>query len=145
MTFFIGAALEFLCAMTPEKNQSSKRLQSGFIENLNGAVRENPMAAALIGVGVSWMFFRGSRITDFGLANASQKVTGAVGSKVQQPRKLLRLDCRPPVQESARWRKTPARPFPLRRAMRLAPPRPSRATLPSVLRVMRRRKAAMTF
>ena len=64
--------------MTPEKNQSSKRLQSGFVENLNGAVRENPMAAALIGVGVSWMFFRGSRITDFGLANASQKVTGAV-------------------------------------------------------------------
>jgi hypothetical protein len=68
--------------MNTEMDRSSKvRSASGFIENLNVAVRENPVAATLIGVGVSWMFFRGSRMSDFGLAGASQKVARAVGSK----------------------------------------------------------------
>jgi hypothetical protein len=67
--------------MSTEMNRSSKSLPSGFIENLNVAVRENPVAAALIGVGVTWMFFRGSRISDLGLADASQRFAGVVGSK----------------------------------------------------------------
>lgn len=75
--------------MSTEMSGSSKRLPSGFIENLNVAVRENPVAAALIGVGVSWMFFRGSRISDLGLADASQKVAGAVGSKAAAATKTV--------------------------------------------------------
>jgi hypothetical protein len=32
-----------------------------FLDNLNGAIRENPVAAGLIGVGVAWMVFGQSR------------------------------------------------------------------------------------
>ena len=68
--------------MNTEMDRSSKRRSAtGFIENLNVAVRENPVAAALIGVGISWAFFRGSRMSDFGLAGTSQKVARVVGSK----------------------------------------------------------------
>jgi hypothetical protein len=46
----------------------------GFVDDLNDAVRENPVSAALVGMGLLWLFFGGSKVSAFG-ANV-----GAVGS-----------------------------------------------------------------
>lgn len=35
----------------------------GFVHGLNDAIRENPLAAGLIGMGVFWMLFRNSKVT----------------------------------------------------------------------------------
>jgi hypothetical protein len=41
---------------------------AGFVEDLNGAIRENPIAAGLVGMGVLWMVFGGSRLPGTGSA-----------------------------------------------------------------------------
>lgn len=53
----------------------------GFVDSLNVAVRENPVAASLIGMGALWMLFGGARVPSFGakLNNAARSVAGAVG------------------------------------------------------------------
>jgi hypothetical protein len=55
---------------------------SGFVNDLNGAVRKNPIAAGLVGTGILWMFFGGSRVFDFGkaLPAAGTQVSGAVSA-----------------------------------------------------------------
>jgi hypothetical protein len=55
---------------------------AGFVDDLNGAVRENPVAAGLVGMGVLWMFFGSARISAFGstLPNVARTVTNAVGA-----------------------------------------------------------------
>jgi phage-related protein len=54
----------------------------GFIDDLNGAIRENPLAAGLVGAGVLWMFMGGNRLSAFGkaLPGAAGAVTNAVGA-----------------------------------------------------------------
>jgi hypothetical protein len=55
---------------------------AGFVDDLNGAIRENPVAAGLVGMGVLWMFIGGDRFSAFGksLPGAAGAVSGAVGS-----------------------------------------------------------------
>lgn len=61
---------------------ASNNAAAGFLNDLNGAVRENPIAASLIGVGVLWMILGGSKTSVIGeaVAGATEKVTGAVSS-----------------------------------------------------------------
>jgi hypothetical protein len=40
---------------------TTKRVE-GLVDDLNGAIRENPLAAGLIGMGVAWMLFGGSKM-----------------------------------------------------------------------------------
>ena len=47
----------------------------GFVDDLNGAIRESPVAAGLIGMGVLWMLFGSERIFA-----ATRSVTNAVGA-----------------------------------------------------------------
>ncbi len=53
-----------------------------FIDDLNGAIWENPVAAGLVGMGVLWMFFGGDRGSALRstLAGAAGTVTNAVGA-----------------------------------------------------------------
>ena len=55
---------------------------SGFVNELNGAILKNPIAAGLVGTGVLWMFFGGFRAFDFGkaLPAATTQLSGAVGA-----------------------------------------------------------------
>ncbi len=55
---------------------------AGFVDDLNGAIRENPVAAGLVGMGVVWMFFGSSRIAALGqsLPGAARAVTQAAGA-----------------------------------------------------------------
>jgi hypothetical protein len=57
----------------------------GFVDDLNGAIRENPVAAGLIGMGVLWMFFGSARISAAGqtLPGAARGVTNAVGAAAE--------------------------------------------------------------
>ena len=52
----------------------------GFGDALNGAIRENPVAAGLIGMGALWMFFGGAKVPGFGskLTGAARSAAGAV-------------------------------------------------------------------
>ena len=52
-----------------------------FAQHLENAVRENPVPAALIGMGFLWMFMGGSRISLFGedRARSTRSVSGGVG------------------------------------------------------------------
>src|ERR1700674_557062 len=45
---------------------TASRSGSDFVNALQDAVRENPISAALIGMGVLWMFMGGSNTTLFG-------------------------------------------------------------------------------
>jgi hypothetical protein len=49
-----------------------------FLDNLNHAVRENPVAAGLIGVGLAWMTFGGSRTVIRETQGAAQAAKGTV-------------------------------------------------------------------
>ena len=53
----------------------------GFVDDLNGAIRENPVAAGLVGMGVLWMFFGSSKLAALGktLPGAARAVTQAAG------------------------------------------------------------------
>ena len=57
---------------------------AGFVDDLNGAIRENPVAAGLVGMGVLWMFIGGDRFSAFGksLPGAAGAVTGAVSGAI---------------------------------------------------------------
>jgi hypothetical protein len=54
---------------------------AGFVEDLSGAVRENPIAAGLVGMGVCWMLFGGSRLSGLGsaLPDATRNLPGKIG------------------------------------------------------------------
>jgi uncharacterized protein YjbJ (UPF0337 family) len=55
-----------------------------FIDDLNGAVRDNPLAAAAIGAGMLWMFFGRSRMSALGkVPAAAGAAASAVGSAAQ--------------------------------------------------------------
>jgi hypothetical protein len=58
---------------------------AGFVEDLNGAIRENPLAAGLVGMGVLWMFFGNARLSAFGsaLPGAAMTATRAVGAAAE--------------------------------------------------------------
>jgi hypothetical protein len=68
----------------PTATHKSGALQ-GFVDDLNGAIRENPLAAGLIGAGVLWMFFGGGRISGVAsaLPGAARNMAGAVGAAAQ--------------------------------------------------------------
>lgn len=67
--------------MTTQTATNGGTLQ-GFVDDLNGAVRANPVAAGLIGAGVLWMFFGRSRLP--GAAwSAANSMAGAVGAAAQ--------------------------------------------------------------
>jgi hypothetical protein len=59
------------------------RLES-FIEDLNGAVRENPIAAGLIGAGIIWLAFGNSNMLAAGrkLPGAAKSTKNAVGHSI---------------------------------------------------------------
>lgn len=55
---------------------------SGFVDDLNDAIRENPVAAGLIGMGVLWMIFGTSKMSSLGskLPGVGSAVTGSIGA-----------------------------------------------------------------
>jgi hypothetical protein len=55
-----------------------------FIDELNGAIRDNPVPAALIGAGLFWMFMGGARNTVLG--GASRSLFGGLAYGAQQTR-----------------------------------------------------------
>jgi len=69
--------------------QTSNALGRGFVGELDNAVRENPVSAALIGMGVLWLFFGGGKATSFaamlpGAArDAASGIASALGSGMQ--------------------------------------------------------------
>lgn len=68
--------------MSLDRSNTRDSVSKGFVDDLNGAIRENPVAAGLIGMGVLWMFFGGARVSAFGgkLPGAAKSVAGAVGA-----------------------------------------------------------------
>lgn len=54
----------------------------GFVDDLNGAVRENPIAAGLVGMGVLWMLFGSRRVSRIGRAipRGVRRAAGSIGS-----------------------------------------------------------------
>ena len=71
--------------MTAEQHTRQDVPAPNFFDNLNGAVRDNPIAASVIGVGVLWMLFGSSKLSRLGgsVIDASQSTAGAVGSGVR--------------------------------------------------------------
>jgi hypothetical protein len=65
--------------------QTQKDALLGFVDDLNGAVRDNPVAAGLIGAGLLWMLFGGARISGAAgaLPGAARRVADAVGAAAQ--------------------------------------------------------------
>jgi hypothetical protein len=62
------------------------RSKSGrFVDDLNDAVRQNPIAASLIGMGALWMLFGGAKIPAFApkVSDAARAAAGAIGSATQ--------------------------------------------------------------
>jgi hypothetical protein len=61
--------------------QRTHQVTSGFANDLNDAIRENPVAAGLIGLGVIWMVLGGAKVSTLGskLLGAARTITGAVG------------------------------------------------------------------
>jgi hypothetical protein len=57
----------------------------GFVDDLNGAIRENPVAAGLVGMGVLWMFFGSARLSAFGsaLPGTTRNVTSVIGAAAE--------------------------------------------------------------
>ena len=66
------------------KNQNAGGIVR-FVDGLNGAIRENPVAAGLVGMGVLWMFFGSARISAFGsaLPGAAMTATKLVGTAAE--------------------------------------------------------------
>ncbi len=64
--------------MTMYSSSRNARRSGSFGDELNAAIRENPVAAGLVGAGVLWMLF-GGRLGS-GLPGAARTVTNAVGS-----------------------------------------------------------------
>ena len=62
--------------------QEASRLNSGFTHRLNDAIRENPVSAGLVGLGLVWMVLEGSKASTIPskLPGAARAVTEAVGS-----------------------------------------------------------------
>jgi hypothetical protein len=54
----------------------------GFVDDLNGAVRENPIAAGLVGLGVAWMLFGNRRVSRMGrvIPRSARRAAGSIGS-----------------------------------------------------------------
>lgn len=71
--------------MTAEQHTRQDVPAPSFFDNFNGAVRDNPIAASVIGVGVLWMLFGSSKLSRLGgsVIDASQSTAGAVGSGVR--------------------------------------------------------------
>lgn len=68
--------------MTAQTSTHKGGALQGFVDDLNDAVRENPVAAGLIGAGVLWMFFGGGRVSG-AAKSAANSVAGAVGAAAQ--------------------------------------------------------------
>lgn len=71
--------------MTTQDTKENAGGVAGFVDDLNEAIRENPVAAGLVGIGVLWMFFGSARISAFGnaLPQATKTATNAVGFAAQ--------------------------------------------------------------
>jgi hypothetical protein len=56
-----------------------------FVDDLNGAIRENPVSAGLVGLGVLWMFFGSAKIAGFANAwpGATKQVTNTLRSATE--------------------------------------------------------------
>ena len=66
-------------------SDATRRTTGSFVDDLNDAIRENPIAASLIGMGALWMFFGGAKIPAFGpkISSAARVAAGTVGSATQ--------------------------------------------------------------
>jgi hypothetical protein len=71
--------------MTMQSTKQDASGIAGFVEDLNSAIRQNPIAAGLVGMGVLWMFFGGTRISAFGsaLPGAAMTATKVIGTAAQ--------------------------------------------------------------
>src|SRR5215217_7193966 len=78
-------------AVYPPLDYAPTRQRRDFVQELTDAARENPVSAALIGMGVLWMFMGGSRSSLFGGATkvagvaygAARSGAGFVGDAAQ--------------------------------------------------------------
>lgn len=70
--------------MTMVNNTPRQPDVSRFANGLNNAVRDNPIAAALIGIGAVWMFVGGAKLAAAGgaVAGATKDAGGAVGAGI---------------------------------------------------------------
>lgn len=70
--------------MTTVNTTPRKPAASQFVSGLKDAVRDNPIAAGLIGLGAVWFFVGGSRMAALGgvMAGATGSAGGAVGSGI---------------------------------------------------------------
>ena len=69
----------------PEDGMSSPGAKSDFIGELSEAIRENPIPAALVGVGILWLFTGGRNVMLAGGATyrGVRSVTGGVAQGIQ--------------------------------------------------------------
>ena len=69
--------------MSVTQEKAGARL--GFVDDLNAAVRDNPVAAGLIGIGVLWMIFGGAKVSAVGnrIPGAARAVAGGVGTAAE--------------------------------------------------------------
>jgi len=51
--------------MTMQSSQDASSGRPQFVDGLNSAIRENPVAAGLVGLGVLWMFFGTAKVNTF--------------------------------------------------------------------------------
>jgi len=76
--------------MTLVQTAPSRSTASRFLDDLNGSVRENPVAAGLIGAGLLWMMFGGSKMNiRGGVANAARHLGDAVESGAGAARRAV--------------------------------------------------------
>ena len=87
--------------------------QTSFVDALNGAIRENPLAATLVGAGVFWMLFgsrvpalasalpEAARVAGQSVVSAGQKGTDLV-SEAMEAGKARMADAASRVSETAR-------------------------------------------
>ena len=71
--------------MSFDQSNTRAPVGKGFADDLKDAVRENPIAAGLIGMGVLWMFFGGGKVAAFGgkLPGAARSAAGAIGAAAE--------------------------------------------------------------
>ena len=62
--------------------QGTSQLNNGFTQSLNDAIRENPVSAGLVGLGLVWMALEGSKASTISskLPGAARAATEAIGS-----------------------------------------------------------------
>jgi hypothetical protein len=67
--------------MTAQSTQQASGMIVGFVDDLNDAIKENPVAAGVVGMGVLWMLFGTAKISGLGraLPSAAGVVSSAVG------------------------------------------------------------------